>query len=92
MGSKLKNESGTFIKGGSSHVETAEISFNHEDEVWITAARPRGANVEIIHKATGELMSQQLARAKPGELLLPLTFPDRDWLAGIVTEPVLVAD
>lgn len=70
----------------------AEISFNQEDEAWITAARPRGANVEIIHKATGELVSQLLAHAKAGKPLLPLTFPDRDWLAGIVTEPVLIAD
>lgn len=81
-------------KGHLSHLENAgraEIHCNG-DEVCITAACPQGANDEIIHKATGEVMSQQIAHVKPEKLLLPLTFPDRDWLAGIVTTPVLIAD
>lgn len=68
------------LKGRLSCLENAggaEIPCN-EDEVCVTAACPRGANDEIIHKATGEVMSQQIAGVKPGELLLPLTFPDRD--------------
>lgn len=73
------------------NVGRTEIPCN-EDVVCITAACPRGANDEIIPKAIGEAMSQQLAHIKPGKLLLPLTFPDRDWLAGIVTAPVLIAD
>lgn len=91
----MKIQSITFITGGLSHLENigkAEISFNNEDEVCITAACPRGAKGEIIHRATGGLMSQQIAHVKPERLLLPLTFADRDWLAGIVTEPVLIAD
>lgn len=77
-----------------SHLENvgrAEIRCN-EGAVHITAACPWGENDEIIHKAIGEAMSQQIAHVKAGKLLLPLTFPDRDWLAGIVTAPVLIAD
>lgn len=46
----------------------------------------------MIHKASGELMSQQRAHAELGELLFPLTSRDGDWLAAIVTRPTLITD